>query len=123
MMPVSQKLLQSSQLVVVLPADIILPPTLGTARTQTADEIMQLARQQIEYYFSPANLERDTFMKVKMDSGGWINLDLIASFARLKAITQDKDLLLQAVLSSGRLELSRDGSCMIRAASQNSTLQ
>ncbi|KAG2733390.1 hypothetical protein G9P44_002915 [Scheffersomyces stipitis] len=46
----------------------------------------QALTQQIDYYFSLENLLRDIFLRKNMDSEGWIALDLILNFKRVKII-------------------------------------
>ncbi|CAI7890830.1 unnamed protein product, partial [Closterium sp. NIES-54] len=40
--------------------------------------------KQIEYYFSIENLCRDLFLRSKMDSEGFIHVDVIAAFNRVR---------------------------------------
>ncbi|KAF8791356.1 La-related protein 1 like protein [Argiope bruennichi] len=46
-------------------------------------------KKQIEYYFSEENLQKDFFMRRRMNSEGFIPVALIASFHRVQAQTQD----------------------------------
>lgn len=46
-----------------------------------------------EYYFSLPNLERDFFLRRKMDSKGFLPISLIASFHRVQALTTDINLI------------------------------
>ena len=59
-----------------------------------------------EYYFSSENLERDFFFRRKMDAEGFIPISLIASFPRLQAMTTDGNLVIDAIRSSDKLEIS-----------------
>ncbi|XP_059278956.1 la-related protein 1B-like [Lycium ferocissimum] len=43
---------------------------------------------QIEYYFSDANLVKDDFLRLKMDEEGWVPITLIANFPRVKSLTE-----------------------------------
>ncbi|KAJ8540889.1 hypothetical protein K7X08_001705 [Anisodus acutangulus] len=43
---------------------------------------------QIEYYFSDANLVKDDFLRLKMDEEGWVPIKLIANFPRVKNLTE-----------------------------------
>lgn len=54
-----------------------------------------------EYYFSLDNLERDFFLRRKMDQEGFLPIFLIASFHRVQALTTDLDLIVE-VSSSAR---------------------
>lgn len=48
-----------------------------------------------EYYFSVDNLERDFFLRRKMDLEGFLPVGLIASFHRVQALTTDINLILE----------------------------
>lgn len=55
-----------------------------------------------EYYFSEENLQRDFFLRRKMQKGGWIPISLIASFHRVQALTQNVALIVEVrVLLAG----------------------
>ena len=56
-----------------------------------------------EYYFSGDNLQRDFFLRRKMDSSGWIPISLVASFHRVQALTQDVQLIIH--VSGGLLPM------------------
>ncbi|XP_078494265.1 la-related protein 1 isoform X2 [Ciona intestinalis] len=60
---------------------------------------------QIEYYFSPDNLERDFFLRRKMDIEGFLPLDFIASFQRVQALTTDIDVIFEAIKDSKVIEI------------------
>lgn len=47
-----------------------------------------------EYYFSLDNLERDFFLRRKMDQEGFLPIGLIASFHRVQALTTDVNIIL-----------------------------
>lgn len=69
------------------------------------DQIKEYVRHQIEYYFSNENLEHDLFLRRKMDSLGYIPLSVIASFNRVKQLSQDYPLIVSAVRNSDTLEV------------------
>lgn len=48
-----------------------------------------------EYYFSLDNLERDFFLRRKMDQEGFLPIGLIASFHRVQALTTDVNLIME----------------------------
>lgn len=56
-----------------------------------------------EYYFSVDNLERDFFLRRKMDQEGFLPVALIASFHRVQALTTDVSLILEVGSSSALL--------------------
>lgn len=51
-----------------------------------------------EYYFSLHNLERDFFLRRKMDAQGFLPISLIASFHRVQALTMDINLIMEVML-------------------------
>lgn len=51
-----------------------------------------------EYYFSVDNLERDFFLRRKMDADGFLPMTLIASFHRVQALTTDISLIFAVCL-------------------------
>ncbi|KFD46528.1 la domain protein [Trichuris suis] len=67
-------------------------------------------REQIEFYLSERNLEKDYFLRRKMDSQGYVPLSLILSFNRIKSLTRDMPLVVEALRESSVVETSRDGS-------------
>ncbi|XP_039762805.1 la-related protein 1 isoform X2 [Pararge aegeria] len=67
--------------------------------------LKDLIKKQIEYYFSPDNLARDFFLRRKMSADGTIPVTLIASFHRVRALTPDVQLVLDAIRDSDRLQL------------------
>lgn len=52
-----------------------------------------------EYYFSLPNLERDFFLRRKMDTKGFLPISLIASFHRVQALTTDINLIKEVTLT------------------------
>lgn len=69
------------------------------------DEIKLALRTQIEYYFSEENLQRDFFLRRKMDKDGFLPISLIASFHRVQALTQDVTLVVDALVNSTTVEM------------------
>lgn len=42
-----------------------------------------------EYYFSEENLQKDFFIRRRMDKDGYIPISLVASFNRVQGLTKD----------------------------------
>ncbi|XP_051533905.1 la-related protein 1-like isoform X5 [Myxocyprinus asiaticus] len=63
-------------------------------------------KRQIEYYFSVDNLERDFFLRRKMDQEGFLPIALISSFHRVQALTTDINLILEALKDSNEVEIT-----------------
>ncbi|GJD06371.1 Lupus La protein [Galdieria sulphuraria] len=73
-------------------------------------------RNQVEFYFSDANLPRDKFLRSKTgESGdGYVYLDIIASFKRLRSLTTDMSIIREALKNSNLVELNEDGTKLRR---------
>jgi len=72
------------------------------------DELNQSILKQIEYYFSVENLVRDLFLRGQMDAEGWVPLNLIATFPRVKSLTSDLPTIVQSLKHSTILEVKSD---------------
>lgn len=68
------------------------------------------ARNQVEYYFSDANLRRDGFLRERItaDAGGWVALSLIVSFNRIARMGLSAEEVADALIASKELEVDRD---------------
>lgn len=55
--------------------------------------LMSMLSMQLEYYFSVDNMCKDMFLRRQMDSQGFVPLGVIASFKRVKSLTEDFELL------------------------------
>ena len=68
------------------------------------------ARNQVEYYFSDANLRRDGFLRdrITADAGGWVALSLIVSFNRIARMGLSAEEVADALIASKELEVDRD---------------
>ncbi|KAK4507491.1 hypothetical protein PRZ48_001226 [Zasmidium cellare] len=67
--------------------------------------LMDMVSTQLEYYFSIDNLIKDMFLRRNMDSQGFVLLDIIANFNRIKQLTQDKEILKAVCLRSDNIEI------------------
>ncbi|KAF0289164.1 La [Amphibalanus amphitrite] len=83
----------------------------------TPSNLEQKIIRQIEYYFGDYNLPKDKFLQeeIKKDDG-WVSLDTMLNFQRLKNLTTDKDVITGALLKSTAklMEVSEDGSKLRR---------
>lgn len=66
--------------------------------------------EQVEFYFGDANLHKDRFMKQEISKNpeGYVAISIIASFNRMKQLTDDIKLLVKAMKMSSLLELNED---------------
>lgn len=67
--------------------------------------LKEYIKRQIEYYFSTENLERDFFLRRKMDEQGFLPISLIAGFHRVQALTTNLNLILEALKDSTEVEI------------------
>ncbi|SMY20234.1 unnamed protein product [Zymoseptoria tritici ST99CH_1A5] len=67
--------------------------------------LWDMVSNQLEYYFSLDNLLKDMFLRKNMDSQGFVFLDVIASFNRMKQLTTDKDLIKTVCLKADVIEI------------------
>lgn len=63
------------------PIPVQIPPPISPKQNP-----QQALTQQIDYYFSLENLIRDVFLRKNMGTEGWVDLDLILNFKRVKII-------------------------------------
>jgi len=72
-----------------------------------ADKILK----QVEFYFGDSNLPGDKFLKAETAKDeGWVEIAKIASFARMKQLSTDLDVVVEALKKSeSLLEVSEDG--------------
>lgn len=77
--------------------------------------------RQIEYYFGDHNLPRDRFLKEQLQvDDGWVTLETMLKFNRLKSLTTDSSVLIAALEKSktGLLEISEDKTKIRRSPSK-----
>lgn len=58
---------------------------------------------------------QDMFLRKKMDDDGWVPLEAIAQFPRVRQLTLDMNTLVSALRSSTKVELAGDAPQLIRA--------
>ena len=63
----------------------------------------------MEYYFSVENLVKDVFLRSKMDAEGWIPLPVIAGFNRIRMMTPEPSMVLEARPGSLIVEIAEVG--------------
>ncbi|PHH86226.1 hypothetical protein CDD83_10548 [Cordyceps sp. RAO-2017] len=66
--------------------------------------VLSMLRNQLEYYFSIENLCKDTFLRKKMDSQGFVKLDFVASFKRIRDLTSDMSMIRAVCESSTEID-------------------
>jgi len=64
------------------------------------------ARRQIEYYFALANLRYDVYLRSRMDEDGWVSLEEIVEFPKMKRLGLDATRAAASLLGSYAVEVS-----------------
>lgn len=83
----------------------------ANGHTEAATDLEKKIIKQIEYYFGDKNLPRDRFLRQKIDEDdGWVTLECLGTFNRLKALSEDTDVIAKALRKSdsGLVEVSED---------------
>ncbi|MED6193569.1 hypothetical protein PIB30_020713 [Stylosanthes scabra] len=63
---------------------------------------------QIDYYFSNDNLIKDLYLRQNMDEQGWVPISLIAGFKKVMQLTDNVQIVLDAVRTSSVIEVNGD---------------
>jgi len=64
-------------------------------------------KRQLEYYFGDHNLMRDKFLKEKIkEDDGWVTLETMLNFNRLKQLTEDHKLICLSLKESSLMEVN-----------------
>eukprot|EP01116_Phalansterium_solitarium_P002619 TRINITY_DN1275_c0_g1_i2.p1 TRINITY_DN1275_c0_g1~~TRINITY_DN1275_c0_g1_i2.p1 ORF type:complete len:556 (+),score=82.12 TRINITY_DN1275_c0_g1_i2:733-2400(+) len=73
-------------------------------------DVEENALKQLEFYFSDSALQKDRFLQRKIEESpdSSVELDLVATFNKLRTITTDRAVLVGAIKKSSLLELNAD---------------
>ncbi|XP_030637727.1 lupus La protein [Chanos chanos] len=91
------------------------------AENQEVSPLEKKVAEQIEYYFGDHNLPRDKFLKEQLQlDDGWVPLETMLKFNRLKMLTSDCSVIVEALRKSrtGLLEVSEDKTKIRRCPSK-----
>jgi len=87
-------------------AQSLAPQIAGIMEQASQEQVLsEQLQQQLEYYFSQDNLIRDIFLRGQMDSKGYVELQRIASFNRVRMLTQNVDDVTAAARNSSVLKV------------------
>lgn len=75
-------------------------------------------QKQLEYYFSPVNLDADEFLRSAMDADGWVRIDVLIPFARMKVLGATKELVIEAAFHSTVIEIDHVAQDKVRMTAQ-----
>ncbi|KAL2087492.1 hypothetical protein ACEWY4_016320 [Coilia grayii] len=91
------------------------------AENQEPSLLEKKVAEQIEYYFGDHNLVRDKFLKEQLQlDDGWVPLETMLKFNRLKSLTTEQAVIVEALKKSktGLLEISEDKTKIRRSPSK-----
>ncbi|EPZ31263.1 hypothetical protein O9G_000908 [Rozella allomycis CSF55] len=72
-------------------------------------------KEQLEFYFSDANMSKNRFIIDKMEeNNGWLPVEILLTFNKLKSMECTPSHIRNAVLLSNLLELNPEGTCIRR---------
>lgn len=73
-------------------------------------KIEDAIRKQIEFYFSDSNFRKDAFLRsaAESDPEGFVPLSVLLTFNKLKSLSTDVEVILDAVKSSESVVISED---------------
>ncbi|KAL7419018.1 hypothetical protein Q5752_006703 [Cryptotrichosporon argae] len=86
----------------------IAPPPMPVTIVPNLDPLRFYVLGQVEYYFGMNNLVMDFFLRQQMDSEGWIDIAMIASFNRIKSLTPEVAIIREVMGFSSLLEIRED---------------
>ncbi|KAK7791384.1 hypothetical protein R5R35_007916 [Gryllus longicercus] len=72
--------------------------------------------QQMEFYFSNANLSRDRFLSQLLEQNKNVPLEVFLRFNKIRALTENIEEIAKALGSSQLLKLTDDGKCVYRSS-------
>ena len=87
----------------------------GSSLGEECINLTEILREKIiaqaEFYFSDENLTKDKFLlkHVKRNKEGYVNIKLIASFKQMRLLTRDYKMIAEALKSSSKLVVDKNG--------------
>ncbi|KAG6850813.1 hypothetical protein H0H93_008116 [Arthromyces matolae] len=84
---------------------------------------------QLEYYLSAQNMVQDYFLRQRLDSRGWVPISLIASFNRVRQLTEDENFVREVLMLSNEVEVQgswvrmKDWRAFVLPGAQSSTVE
>ncbi|CAH8444881.1 unnamed protein product [Schistosoma turkestanicum] len=71
-------------------------------------ERLSRIRNQIEYYFGDRNITRDRYLQEKMTTDGYVPLEVILNFPRMKQLDASSNLIIHACRNSSVVEIDSE---------------
>lgn len=82
------------------------PPLIFLNDTNTRDKTFEQLKKQIGFYFSVDNLCKDLYLRKQLDKEGFINIEVIENFSRVKIISDgNRELIKKAIEGIEEIEL------------------
>ena len=90
----------------------------GLKSPHVSEELKLKVKTQIEYYFSDENLLKDSFLlkHINRNKQGYVSLKLVASLRKIKSLTKDWEVVLEAVTTSDLLDVNAEKTKIRRKA-------
>lgn len=64
-----------------------------------------MLQQQLEYYFSPENLSRDSYLLSQMESDQYVPISTVANFDQVRKLTRNMDLIVSVLRGKHTINL------------------
>lgn len=84
---------------------------ISTGENELDPTLKMNIKRQIEFYFSDSNFRKDKFLKsqAELDPNGFVPISVLLTFNRLKALTTNVSLIVDAMKHSEVVDISDDG--------------
>jgi len=80
------------------------PPIAPVRAPQDPEQLREVIKKQIEYYFGVDNLCKDVFLRKNMNNEGWISIHLIMNFNRIRDLNIDLQRFIDSLKDSKVVE-------------------
>ncbi|CAM1298817.1 LARP7 (predicted), partial [Pycnogonum litorale] len=84
--------------------------TAGKKGRKRNQKLLKLVKEQLEFYFSDANLNKDRYLwnLIQESEDGYVDFEIFKDFNKMKALTTDPSMLARSISESSLLQLSDD---------------
>ncbi|KAL0694225.1 hypothetical protein Bca4012_061405 [Brassica carinata] len=92
------------------PPPVLVPSQKAPLKTKTLNQVQKVPLKtkilnQVQYYLSEYNLPNDVYLRKRMNDEGFVHIELIAGFNKLKALTSNIQLILDSLQGSDMVEV------------------
>lgn len=81
------------------------PELRASHKPMLRQDLLRRITDQVAFYFSTDNLQSDMYLVSQMDKDSWVPIDTIAQFSRIRNLTTDHELILEALRGSSVVQL------------------